>query len=175
MVRTLWGLLILALLLTGCKPQGELETVMDGQVVPKQAEKMEILISLPENAASAVMSSEEAGTVYFCDDFVLTMQTTQSGDMHRTVADTTVFPYDRLPVLETVQGEAKRYDCVWTAAGESGDQVGRCAILDDGNYHYVLTVMADAEKAGELTENLWNDVFSSFQIVKPDAAINSGS
>ncbi len=165
----------LAALLTGCKAGGELETVMDTPVMPKQAEKMEMLISLPENAASAVMTSEETGTVYFCDDYILTMQTTLSGDMHKTVADTTGFVFDRLPVMETVQGNAKRYDCVWAAVGESGDQVGRCAILDDGNYHYVLTVMADADKAGELSESLWNDVFSSFQIVKPDDAINSGS
>lgn len=174
-MRKLWVLLLLAALLTGCKAQQELETVMDSPALPKQAEKMHILISLPENAASAVMTSEEAGTVYFCDDFVLTMQTTQSGDLHRTVADTTGYTYDRLPIMETVQGAAKRYDCVWTAAGENGDQVGRCAILDDGNYHYVLTVMADADLSGELTENLWNDVFSSFQIVKQDDAINSGS
>lgn len=169
------AILALAVLLTGCKAGGELETVMDTPVVPKQAEKMEILISLPENAASAVMTSEETGTVYFCDDFILTMQTALSGDVHKTVTDTTGYAYDRLPIIETVQGSAKRYDCVWAAAGESGDQVGRCAILDDGNFHYVLTVMADADKAGELTESLWNDVFSSFQILKPDDAINSGS
>lgn len=174
-MKKLWFILVFAVLLTGCKTGGELETVMDSPELPRQAEKMEMLISLPENAASTVMSSEEAGTVYFCDDFVLTMQTTQSGDLHKTVADTTGYPYDKLSVMETLQGKSKRYDCVWTAVGENGDQVGRCAVLDDGNYHYILTVMADAEKAGELTETLWNDVFTSFQIVKPDSAINSGS
>ena len=136
---------------------------------------MEIIISLPEKAASAVMSSEETGTVYFCDDFVLTMQTTPGGDLHKTVWETSGYAYDRLPIVKTNQGAAQRYDYVWTAAGEQGDEIGRCAILDDGNYHYILTVMADAQKAGELTQTLWNDVFSSFQIVKPDDALNSGS
>ena len=174
-MRKIAIIFVLVLFLTGCKAGKELETVMDSPIVPQQAEKMEMLISLPENAASVVMSSEETGTVYFCDNFVLTMQTALSGDMHKTVADTTGYTYDRLPIIETVQGSAKRYDCVWTAAGESGDQVGRCAIIDDGNYHYILTVMADAEQSGELTQNLWNDVFTSFRIVKQDNAINSGS
>jgi len=174
-VRKLAIIFVLAIFLTGCKAGKELETVMDSPIVPKQAEKMEMLISLPKNAASTVMSTEETGTVYFCDDFILTMQTTLSGDLHRTVTETTGFTYDRLPIMETVQGNAKRYDCVWTAAGENGDQVGRCAIIDDGNYHYILTVMADAERSGELTQKLWNDVFTSFQIVKQDDAINSGS
>lgn len=174
-MRKLAIIFVLAIFLTGCKAGKELETVMDSPILPRQAEKLEMLISLPENAASAVMSSEETGTVYFCDDFVLTMQTTASGDMHKTVADTTGYTYDRLPIIETAQGSAKRYDCVWTAAGENGDQVCRCAILDDGNYHYILTVMADAERSGELTQELWNDVFASFRIVKQDDAINSGS
>ena len=174
-MKKLWLILALTLLLTGCSPVQELETVMDSPVLPKQAEEMTILISLPENAALEVMSSEETGTVYFCDDFVLTMQTLDSGDIHKTGAETTGYAFDRISVVETIQGSTKRYDCVWSAIGENGDQVCRCAILDDGNYHYILSVMADAEQAGELTENLWNDVFASFQITSYDDAINSGS
>lgn len=163
------------LLLTGCKAQQEMETVMDGVVQPKTAQKLEIVIDLPKTAAAAVMSTEETGTVYFCDDFVLTMQTVDSGDLHKTLADTTGYTPEQLPVMETVQGDARRYDCVWTAAGETGDQVGRCAVLDDGNYHYILTVMADAAKSAELTEAVWNGLFSSFRIAPPEEGLNSGS
>lgn len=175
-MKKFWVLGIASLLLlAGCSPSRELETVSDTMVQPQRGEMQQMVINLPETAAAAVMSAEETGTVYFCDDFVLTMQTTASGDMHKTVADTTGYTYDRLPIIETAQGSAKRYDCVWTAAGENGNQVCRCAILDDGNYHYILTVMADAERSGELTQELWNDVFASFRIVKQDDAINSGS
>ncbi len=165
----------LAVLLTGCKARQELETVSDSVVQPQRVGKLEIVINLPESAAAAVMTAEEAGTVYFCDDFVLTMQTVDSGDLHRTLTDTTGYTPDQLPVMETLQGDAKRYDCVWTAAGETGDQVGRCAILDDGNYHYILTVMADAQKSAELTETVWNGLFSSFRIAPPEEGLNSGS
>ena len=174
-MKKLWLILALTFLMAGCSPVQELETVMDSQDLPKQAEKMTIMISMPENAALEVMSSEETGTVYFCDDFVLTMQTVESGDIHNTVEETTGYTFDRISIMETVQGLAKRYDCVWSAIGENGDQICRCAILDDGNYHYILSVMADAEQAGELTESLWNDVFASFQIAPYDEAINSGS
>lgn len=175
-MKKLWILVIAAvLLLAGCSPSPELETVSDIVVQPKPGEMMEMVINLPESAAAAVMTLEEAGTVYFCDDFVLTMQTVESGDLHRTLIDTTGYAPDQLPVMETLQGDAKRYDCVWTAAGEAGDQVGRCAVLDDGNYHYILTVMASAEKSAELTETVWNGLFSTFRIAPVEEGLNSGS
>ena len=41
--------------------------------------------------------------------------------------------------------------------------MGRAAVLDDGRYHYVLTVQADAARSGELTET-WNQLFSGFSL-----------
>ena len=61
-----------------------------------------------------------------------------------------------------------RYDCAWTAAGETGSRIGRATILDDGNYHYTMTVMADSADAGTLQET-WQELFATFQVVSTDS------
>lgn len=171
----IWVVLIAAVLLTGCTGPEVYETMEDSVQVQAPAEKMEILFSLPSDASQQVMSGEENGDVYFCKDYVLTVQTVDGGDLKKTFLNATGFAPEQLSVMQTKQGEAIRYSCVWTAAGESGDQVGRCAILDDGNYHYVLTAMADAELAGELTDGAWRGIFNSFRLVEPEDVVNSGS
>jgi VCBS repeat-containing protein len=62
--------------------------------------------------------------------------------------------------MHTKQAETDRYESVWSAVGEGEDQVGRLVILDDGNYHYAVTVMAPAETAGELTKT-WQKLLNS--------------
>ena len=65
---------------------------------------------------------------------------------------------------ETAQDGAKRYDFVWASAGENGDQLGRAVILDDGNYHYCLSVLRDADTT-EKSQIVWRDVFDSFKLI----------
>ena len=69
-----------------------------------------------------------------------------------------------LTVLETRQGDIDRYDFVWTMAGETGDRLGRAAILDDGNYHYCMSVLRDAQNP-KMSQIVWSDVFASFTLV----------
>lgn len=166
---------LLLLMLTGCGGEESYETMMDGAVEPVQAERMHIMVNLPEEAAKQAMDSEDSGAMYLCEDYVLTVQTLPGGDMQKTILETTGFTPDQLPMIETAQGDAKRYVCVWTSLGENGNQVGRCAVLDDGNYHYVLTAMADEDKAGELAEGVWDTVFSSFRLIAPEDVVSSGS
>ena len=40
------------------------------------------------------------------------------------------------------------------SAGEEMDQVGKAVILDDGEYHYAVTVMVPAAQAKDLTDNI---------------------
>ena len=174
-MRKLVILGLLLLLLSGCKAQEAYETMLDTLQELEQAVPMEIMVNLPEEAAKQAMSSEDSGSVYFCEDYVLTVQTLPGGDLRKTVLETTGYEMEQLSMIETVQGDAKRYVCVWSCVGENGDQVGRCALLDDGNYHYVLTAVADEEKAGRLTEDVWDDVFRSFRLIAPEDKVSSGS
>lgn len=166
---------VLAMLMSGCKQHTNMETVADELIVQQPAEQMMPVYHLPAEAVQQTIESDSGGQVYFCDGYTLTVQTVPSGDLHKTIYNTTGFSPDQLEILETQKGSSTRYTFVWTAASENGDEVGRCVILDDGNYHYVLTVMADAENAGKLSGDVWKEICSSFRLMDPEEVVSSGS
>ncbi len=168
-------IVFILLMLSGCSQPKTYETVMDSQVTQVQPEKLEILVELPPEAAQPAMTSDTGEILYLCGDYTLSLQTVEGGDLQKTVLSVCGFPQDQLPVVDTVQGNAKRYAFVWTAAGETGQQVGRCAILDDGSYHYILTAMADATVSGNLADEVWKGIFNSFRIVPAEEVVSSGS
>ena len=63
--------------------------------------------------------------------------------------------------METAAGGVARHEFVWAAAGETGEQLGRGVILDDGNYHYCLSVLHKTAPE-EKTQISWDRVFASF-------------
>lgn len=170
-----FGVIIVLLgLLTGCGAQETLETVADVPVQPVSAPMQQILLELPEEVATPVMESPEHGKLYVCDGYTLSVQTLAAGDLSKSLHTVTGFSKERLQVMETQQKDTKRYESVWAAAGDPQMQLGRVCILDDGNYHYVLTAMANADRAGQLQET-WNTLFSSFRLTDGDVNINIGS
>ena len=92
------------------------------------------------------------------------MQTVSSGDLDATVQMLTGCARDRLTLVKTCQNDLDRYDFVWTCAGEKGDMLGRGVILDDGSYHYCMSVLrsADGTKKSRI---VWSDVFGSFNLL----------
>lgn len=162
-MKKIWLCFLAVLLLAGCKAQETFETVNDVYAQPQADEPQKVVLALPEDVAVPAMESDGAGKLYLCDGYTVTVQTMESGDLNRTLKDTTGFSRDVLDVIETTWGALQRYECVWTAAGEAGDQVGRAVILDDGDYHYAVSVMADAATAGELS-SAWNEIFRSVSL-----------
>jgi hypothetical protein len=149
-------------LLSGCGGNAPLETVRDSNdfQIPEAGS---IVFDLPGDASETVFASDEAGTLYLCNGYTITAQTLPGGDLSRTLQTVTGYTAQQLTVLETVREGMEIYRTVWTAAGEGGAQLGKTAVLDDGYYHYALSVMADAEAAGEL-EAAWDGLFESFMI-----------
>lgn len=156
--------LVLVFLFAGCGAQQTFETVADEYLLPAANTRREVSLVLPEDANVQAMQDTEGGTLYLCDAYTLTVQTKESGDLNRTFLDATGFPIDELQILSSRQGDNKRYEAVWTAAGESEPQIGRICILDDGSYHYVLTAMTSASVAGQNQKAL-QEIFSSFDLV----------
>lgn len=171
-MRKLGILVLLAALLAGCGAQESFETVADEHLLPVSATVGEVSLALPEEAKVPAMKNTDGSELYLCDGYALTLQTLAAGNLGRTVAEATGFSKEDLQIIQTRQGAIKRYETVWTAAGESEPQVGRLCILDDGNYHYVLTAMAGASGAGDL-QKVWNDIFSSFRLVKEQISTDS--
>lgn len=155
--------IMLALLLTGCAEPKTFETMSDVYYQPEISTASQISLSLPEDAAVSVMKNPLTGSIYLCDGYTVTLHTVSAGDLDATLRDATGFSRENLLVMERNDGENRRYECVWAAAGEGEDQVGRAVVLDDGSYHYVLTVMADAHRAGGLTET-WQQIMDSFSV-----------
>lgn len=155
-------LALLALLLTGCRAEETMETISDEIIQPVMAQPGQISVSLPGEAVTPAVESD-SGRVYLCRDYEVYLQTLEGGDLNATIQTVTGYEKDALTVMETEQDGAKRYDFVWASAGENGDRLGRGVILDDGNYHYVMTILRDADSAAT-TQIVWDDVFRSFTL-----------
>ena len=166
-------ILILPMLLAGCGSQTTMETISDEPVQPVAAPMHQVLVELPKEAAAPTMETPE-GKIYICNDFTVSQQTFAAGDLTKTVKNISGFEPNDLKIMQTDWENAKRYDFVWTAAGESDQQICRACILDDGSYHYVLTATADAAKGGAL-QAVWREMFDSFRLVSADMPIDTGS
>ena len=165
-MKKIIAVLALGLLLTGCGGQMTLETVLDTYETPV-TEALQVEIALPDDAALATIGGGETGKLYLCDGYSVTVQTMGAGDLDRTLRQATGFAKEQLTVMQTQVKDITRYDCVWSALGEEGEQTCRGVILDDGCYHYVVTVMADAQKAGELTET-WKEILQAVTLINTD-------
>ena len=173
-MKKCWIILLIILLFTGCGQTETLETVQDVCIQPVSAPAQQILLELPKDAAVPALQSEETGLFYDCGMYTVTVQTLPAGDLDKTVRTVSGFSVDALALMQTQQGNCQRYTFVWSAAGEGQQQVGRACILDDGNFHYVVTAMAPADSAGDLAAS-WQALFSSLRVVSADAVVSTGS
>ena len=159
MKRWLW-MMVLAVLLCGCGAEETLETVSDEWIVPVMAQPREISVRLPDNVVVPVME-QDGRKLYMGQNYEILLETLAAGDLNDTIRTISGFEKEQLTVLQTRQEELDRYEFVWTATGERGELLGRAVILDDGNYHYCMTVLRDAEESIVV----WQDVFSSFALL----------
>lgn len=148
--------------LSGCGGAETFETIADEAAVPVMAQPREIRVQLPEDAAAPVLEGE-GEQVYVCEGYEIILETLSAGDLNGTFRSLTGYAKEDLTVMETQWDQVSRYDFVWASAGETGDRLGRGAILDDGQYHYCMTVLRDAD--WEDSRGLWDAVFSSFDLI----------
>ena len=153
---------LVALLLSGCGGEEVFEVVEDVWVQPVSAEVRQVTVNLPPESASPVLENE-GGAVYVCDTYEVYQQVLPSGDLSASVRAVSGYAPEELTMVKTNQGDTKRYDFVWVSAADSGDRVGKGCILDDGNYHYVLTVLGNADTAEE-NRAVWQEILESFAI-----------
>lgn len=159
-MKKIWLLFIIGFLLTGCSSAETFETLGQIQHQSDHIPAMgSVQLSLPESAAEQTFGGTD--TVYECAGYTLVLQTLAAGDFDRTIHTLSGFSAEKLTVMESTIEKGKRYDWVWTAAGESGDVVCRASVLDDGNYHYCIYALAPAQSAGSLMDE-WNMLFASF-------------
>lgn len=163
-MKKLWILLMAVALMaaSGCMAPDAYETMNDMYLQGSVPAAGKLTMLLPVEAAALTMEGE-TGAVYVCDGYTVTLHTCEAGDLEATLRTVTGYDRENLSLMERMDEGMKRYECVFTAAGEGGDQVGRAVILDDGNYHYTMTLLADAAAAGELTD-VWQNILSSVRV-----------
>ena len=149
-------------MLSGCGTQETMETISDVEAAPVMAEMREISLVLPEEAASPTVESDSE-RLYLCEDYEITVQILDGGDLNQTVKTLSGYDRDALTVLATRKENLDCYEFVWASAGEQGELVGRAMILDDGSYHYCVSVLGDADSAAE-NQVYWEDLFRSFAL-----------
>lgn len=154
---------LLMLLLPGCGAQTVFETVADDYKPVALPAAAQISLHLPDEQAQLVMENDDKQIIYLYEDYCVSVQTASAGNIGQTLKNVTGFDQEDLMVIQMLSDGCQRYQCVWTSAGENGEQVGRACILDDGNYHYVVTVMGSEDSAGEMTD-VWQDMLDSFDI-----------
>lgn len=161
-MKKLLFVLLASVLLCGCGAQETMETIADEWEIPILAKPREISLDLPGEALACAMESD-TGRLYFGDSYEIVVQTRSSGDLDATLEELTGFSREDLTVMQTQSGDVKRMEFVWAAAGEKGERLGRGVILDDGEYHYCLSVLQDAGVKD--CQVIWSDVFRSFELV----------
>lgn len=154
--------LLILVSFTGCASEPTFETVADEWVQSVAAPMGQITVELPEEAVVPV-SESELGKLYQCDGYEIAVQTRQSGDLDATLRTVTGYSREALTLMQTGAGDVDRWELVWSCMGETGDRIGRACVLDDGNYHYVLSVLADADRYAEL-ETVISDLFRSYSL-----------
>ena len=82
--------LVLALSLAGCGGAEVFETVGDEMVQSVMAEPREIRLTLPEEAVLPAMETDN-GTIYICQNYDVSIQTLESGDLEGTIRSVSGF------------------------------------------------------------------------------------
>ena len=157
-----WILMLMMILLTGCGAEDTFETVSDELILPVIAQPGYIAVDLPGETALPVIGNDR-GRVYICNDYEIVIQTLEAGDLEQTLRELSGHTKADLTVMETVSDGVTRYEFVWAAAGEGGERSGRAVILDDGAYHYCMSVLCDAVP-DKKSQVCWEDVFQSFRL-----------
>ena len=150
--------LVTAVMVCGCA-QAPVETVNDFYEGTSAAPAYRIQLDFPKEAVQPVMENGE-NQLYLCDGYELRLQTLPAGNLSGTLQDITGFPEEKLTLIHTDQDGNDRSDFVWCTAGEEGDMVGRAAVIDDGNYYYCVSVLAEESRTEALQES-WQRIFES--------------
>ena len=161
-MRRLCLVVVCMLALSGCGAVETMETISDDVVVPVMKEAAQVQLVLPDLDDTQVIEDGIGGRIYLCDGYSVTVQTLDGGDLYGTLESVSGFDADKLTVLKTERSSYSEARCAWSAVGEGENIICRAVILDDGCYHYAVTVMADASRI-TAQPDLW-DILDTVEI-----------
>lgn len=158
-MKRMWVVFACAICLCGCNAEQTMETISDDLTVLAEEQACEVAVSVADEDA-VTFFGEDGSRLYLCDNYTVTVQTLSGGDIDQSMRTVTGFSKDSMTVIKTVKDGITQYEYAWSAIGEKEDQICRGVMLDDGTYHYAVTVMADYSQAADL-QDTWQAVFES--------------
>ena len=153
---------ILAIFLGGCSGTETFEVISDGINEPNTPMPAQIKLEISEDVAVKVMHGE-GWELYEGDRCQIIVQTYPSGNLDETLKQITGYGKECLTVMELREKNMEKYVFAWSVVSGEGELVGRCTVLDDGWYHYCLTVLTDAECFGELRDTV-DAMFATYSL-----------
>ena len=160
-MKKVYMLFLMVLFLDGCGQKNyEVRQVPCGAESAEQTPGV-ISICVTDELSAPVMNTQEGDRLYIADEYDVSLQTLSGGNIDETLKECTGFDRSSLTVIETQKDGMKRYDCAWSSSGEGAQCVCRTTVLDDGNFHYVLTVTGCD---GETVADAWYKLSESFTI-----------
>lgn len=153
---------ILFLFLNGCSGTESFEVIADNIEEPDLPLPAQINLEVPEDNAIKVMEGE-GYALYEGNHYQIIVQTYPSGNLDETLQLVTGYSKGKLTVTKLNENNLDKYVCAWSAVTEEGELVGRCTIIDDGWYHYCLTVLTDAEFSRDLRDTV-DAVFAAYSL-----------
>lgn len=143
--------IVMALLLTGCAAEPVYETIGDvcGNSEPVGSPGT-MDFALPDGAQMEVLEEDDDCKSYAVGEWEIWTEVYTGGDLSATIEQVTGLGAEALTVIESPAQELACHETVWSTTGEDGVKVGRTAVLDDGAYHYCISVMVPEEDAAEV-------------------------
>ncbi len=158
-MKKLWVLLAVVLL-AGCQAR-DYETLSDAYV-EQQPQPGELFFLVP--ADGTVMTCSQPGEeLYLWEGCTLSVRRRTAGDLDATLREVTGYGREALSPLQWEENGLDYTACAYVCAGEGGDRLGRTLVLDDGAWHYCLTLLVEADRAEEYS-SLWENLKSTASI-----------
>lgn len=157
-IALLFSSLMLLVFSTGCSKSAEtgIELVADTLPQASAAPRYTMVLAMPTDVEEVFSPSDEARQLYAQPGGALTITTEvlQAESLDILLSELTGLERSCLTMITTWQEGLPKHDLTWTAAGESGMNVYRSAILDDGTYYYIATAAVPEEQAAEYANEM---------------------
>lgn len=161
-MRVFLVLLICILCLTGCGAVQTFERIEDSAAVPVMAKASQLELTYADLEEALVFDNGNS-KLYMCDGYSVILQTLEGGDLGRTVREVTGLDKEKLTLMKTDNNGIITYQCAWSAVGEGTDRICRAAILDDGAFHYAVTVMTNSGNMAAITK-AWSPLLETLYL-----------
>ena len=161
-MKKMFVILLSMLCLTGCNASETMETISDDLAISAGAVAADITLVLDDEEA-AMFCGADGSKLYVCDEYSVMVQTSAGGDIAGSIQAATGFSKDKLTVMQTRKHDVTSYEYAWSTTGEAEDQICRGVLLDDGAYHYAVTIMADYTQASSL-QDTWQSILDSVML-----------